>query len=575
MRAVLMNETAVRSRFSVYAKMEGAPEVAVHGQVATKLHIVELILDLMGYTPDSPLIQRRLLDPGCGRGAFILEAARRLVASCRPDDLHKAEAEHALLGVDKDAGAVAACQGRLTEILEKAGVKPHMATRLAKRWIVTDDFLERQFTTDFDFVAGNPPYVRQEAIPKPALATYRDRFSCFYDRADLYVAFFQRGLGLLSPRGTLGFICPDRFARNSYGRKLRGFITEHFGLRTVLDLAQASPFEPEVICYPGIFIIDRSRENKSVDYFRLERADPTECEQVRTLLNSLGRAGDTAGRVTYHRYETWFSGEDQWAVASPAHTALLRKLEESAVSLGSDASGTDVGIGVATGADSVFIVERDEIDIEPQLLVPLVTTRDVASGRVNWSHHYVINPFAGGNTDSLIDLEKFPKARRYFLQHEERLRARNVGKRNPDRWYRTIDRIYPALQGRPKLLIPDIKNRSIVAYEKGELYPHHNLYYVTSEYWDLLALRTVLRSSVARFFVWMYGVKMRGGFLRFQAQYLRKICLPPLMNVEPRLLRRLKDLDGEEDQTVIDLAVAELYDLTDADITVIQDAVGT
>jgi hypothetical protein len=35
-----------------------------------------------------------------------------------------------------------------------------------------------------------------------------------------------------------------------------------------------------------------------------------------------------------------------------------------------------------------------------------------------------------------------------------------------------------------------------------------------------------LTSRVALFFVWSYAVKMRGGYLRFQAQYLRRIRLP-------------------------------------------------
>jgi hypothetical protein len=33
----------------------------------------------------------------------------------------------------------------------------------------------------------------------------------------------------------------------------------------------------------------------------------------------------------------------------------------------------------------------------------------------------------------------------------------------------------------------------------------------------------LLSSCVALFFVWSYAVKMRGGYLRFQAQYLRRI----------------------------------------------------
>ncbi len=130
----------------------------------------------------------------------------------------------------------------------------------------------------------------------------------------------------------------------------------------------------------------------------------------------------------------------------------------------------------------------------------------------------VINPFKPSPTGGLIDLDQFPLAQSYFEKHRTRICKRNVSKRSVANWYRTIDRINVSLIRRPKLLIPDIKASNTIIYEPGKLYPHHNLYFVVSDYWDMLALRTILRSSLAKFFVWVYGVKMRSGWLRFQAQ---------------------------------------------------------
>jgi SAM-dependent methyltransferase len=556
------------NRFSVFSKIELSPAVAVEGQVFTKAHVVQLILDLAGYTPDRPLRSLRLLDAGCGDGRFLVEAADRLLASAGP--VEGPDLSASLLGVEKDRGLANKCRGRLRKALTGRGLESGAAERLSRGWVRCGDFLPRPPEGPFDFIVGNPPYVRQEAIPKDSLAFYRDTFSCFSDRADLYVAFIEQGLRLLSGRGVLAFICPDRFTRNQYGKRLRRLITESFHVRQVVDLSRASPFEPEVICYPGIFVIGQEPV-RHVDYVRLTEAGPQECDEARRLLAAGEASNGAEGPVTYHRYEHWFSGDQQWAVASPAHTALLRKLEAKGPPLGSQSSGCAVGIGVATGADDVFIVTPEAADVEPELLMPLVMTRDVASGRVSWSNRHVINPFASEGSDELIDLARYPRARKYFLSHEKRLRGRHVGMRNPARWYRTIDRITPSLRRRPKLLIPDIKARNVVALEHGELYPHHNLYFVTSDYWDLAALRTILRSSVAKFFVWMYGVKMRGGWLRYQAQYLRKIRVPPLTSIGAATVRRLKRLDGEEDLGAIDGAVAGLYSLSGDDLELIRD----
>jgi hypothetical protein len=75
-------------------------------------------------------------------------------------------------------------------------------------------------------------------------------------------------------------------------------------------------------------------------------------------------------------------------------------------------------------------------------------------------------------------------------------------------------------------LIPDIKGGAHIVYDDGHFYPHHNLYYITSANWDLRALQAILQSGIARLFISAYSTKMRGGYLRFQAQYLRRIRLP-------------------------------------------------
>src|SRR5688500_12493949 len=53
-----------------------------HGEVFTRRWVVDLILDLVGYTADRDLADLRALEPACGHGAFLLPMVQRLVASC-------------------------------------------------------------------------------------------------------------------------------------------------------------------------------------------------------------------------------------------------------------------------------------------------------------------------------------------------------------------------------------------------------------------------------------------------------------------------------------------------------------
>ncbi|MCB1808169.1 MAG: modification methylase PaeR7I, partial [Candidatus Competibacteraceae bacterium] len=207
-----------------------------------------------------------------------------------------------------------------------------------------------------------------------------------------------------------------------------------------------------------------------------------------------------------------------------------------------------------------FIGDFDALDVEPDRKLPLVTTKDIVSGEVKWLGQGVINPFA--ESGRLVNLDEYPRLRRYLEARREMIAVRHCAQKAPANWYRTIDRITPVLAVRPKLLIPDIKGEAHIVFEGGELYPHHNLYYVTSNEWDLRALQAVLLSAVTRLFVATYSTKMRGGFLRFQAQYLRRIRIPRWADVSEPLRCELAESAIKRDVQACNQAVFKLYGLS-------------
>jgi hypothetical protein len=137
----------------------------------------------------------------------------------------------------------------------------------------------------------------------------------------------------------------------------------------------------------------------------------------------------------------------------------------------------------------------------------------------------------------------------------------------PANWYRTIDRITPSLTKRPKLLVPDIKGQAHIVFEEGRFYPHHNLYFITADEWDLRALQAVLLSGIARLFVATYSTRMHGGFLRFQAQYLRRIRVPKWSDVATDIRHELISAAKVQDMVACNRAAFKLYDLSEMEVT--------
>lgn len=525
----------------------------VHGVVLTKPHVVELILDLAGYTVDRDLTKIRLLEPACGHGAFLVPAIERLVAVAKRRRRRIDDLGDAITTYDIDPEHVAISRQAAVRVLARHGVAPALAERLATGWIHQGDFLLASVQALFDVVVGNPPYVRIEQLAPTLQQEYRRRYSSLFDRADLYVAFIEQGLNLLASKGVLSFVCADRWTLNRYGAPLRRMITERFQVRCYIDLHHASPFESEVIAYPAIFAIARG-EPARVRVAALSSASPDECRGVAA---ALGIHGSSVPGITTTDYESWFSGDEPWVLSAPAQLAILRELEQRYSPI--ESGDTRVRIGVATGSDKLYIVGPDA-DIEPDRLVPLVMRDDIKSGRVRDSKRFVINTFEEGG--GVVDLKKFPRLARYFQRHGDAVRARHVAQKNERAWFRTIDRVYPELVRVPKLLIPDIAGANEVVLEKGRYHPHHNLYFVTSDSWDMRVLGALLSSKVALFFVWSYAVKMRGGYLRFQAQYLRRIRLPAPTSIKPPIAKALATAFTKRDFQRIDELAVFAYGLT-------------
>jgi len=508
------------------------PEGAEHGAVFTRRWVVELILDLAGYTADEPLDRLRAIEPACGHGAFLAPMAARLSEACRRSGTSLREAEGAIRAFDLQPNSVALSRESVAKTLVDAGWSPADARRFADTSVHQGDFLLQEHAFgEADFVLGNPPYIRLEAVSPARSDAYRRACRTMAGRADIYVGFIEVGLKALREEGTLAFICADRWMRNQYGRLLRDLVAKHFSFEAAIEMHDVDAFAEEVSAYPSIVVI-RNREQHPVlvaetqgDFSARDAANLTKWR------GSAKQGEEKQGRAFRAAVlNDWFQGSRPWPSGSPARLAILRDLEQRLPALEDAETGTRVGIGLATGADRVFVTAEKAI-AEPGRMLPIAMAADTMSGELEWSGHYLANPWRDDG-EGLVDLGEFPRLGHYFQEHREQLLGRNIAKRRPEAWYRTIDRVDPKLLPKNKLLFPDIKASIHPVLDRGKAYPHHNLYFVTSRNWDLEVLGGLLLSRVAQLFVEAYAVRMRGGYLRFQAQYLRRIRVPWIADVD-------------------------------------------
>ena len=521
------------------------------GVVFTKRWVVELLLDLSGYSSDKNLVDVLAVEPAAGNGAFLGPMIERLVESCRNLDRSLSECQNSLIAYELDEESAARARALAQNILINRGVRRSLAKRLAEAWVLNRDYLFDADNRPADFIIGNPPYVRLEDIPEETASVYRNAYPTMRGRADLYVAFFEAALRQLKTGGVCAFICADRWMRNQYGAELRQLITSAYSVEVLLSMHNANAFDDEVDAYPAITVIRHTKQQSTVVASVGQEAEHIQPRQLAATLQTRDRSILPQG---IHRavVKTWFKGAGPWPCHSPEQLALLRRLEDQFPLLEVNAK---VGIGVATGNDSVYITTDTDL-VESSRLLKLALARDLADGMVRWSGHYLVNPW---NNDGLVNLKTYPKLRAYYEQHAATLKKRHTAEKSADKWYKTIDRVNHVLTNTHKLYIPDIKNTLEPVLDRGETYPHHNLYFIQSDEWDLEVLGGLLLSKVGQFFIESYGVRMRGGYLRFQAQYLRRIRVPDPTTLSKMQSHELKYAFRHRDRPRATQAALDLY----------------
>jgi hypothetical protein len=412
-----------------------------HGEVFTRGWVVETILDLVGYSRSTDLTSTCIVEPSCGSGPFLGSIIERLLASAADLGVAHAALGDCIQAFDLQRHHAETCREMAANLLQVDGCDADLAAKLAKAWVRSVDYLLDSAELSADYVVGNPPYIRIEDLDPAVAATYRERWSTMNGRADIYVPFFERSLLSLRPQGRLGFICADRWFRNSYGSALRSLVAERFSVEHVWSMHDVDAFASDVSAYPAITVISNGVQGAAT-VLDTDRAFGAESAIAATDWAMSSRKSASGSGFEGHRLPHWFGGAGFWPTGSPARLALIEFITDRFSTLEDDSTGTKVGIGVATGADKVYCIQDPDL-VEAERALPLVTGKDLNSGTFDWSGEYLANVWLPDG--SLVDLAEYPRLAGHLERWGDQLRHRHTAKKNPANWHRTIDKVNHSL----------------------------------------------------------------------------------------------------------------------------------
>ncbi|MDW8031512.1 MAG: N-6 DNA methylase [Candidatus Bipolaricaulota bacterium] len=333
----------------------------------------------------------------------------------------------------------------------------------------------------YDFVVGNPPYVRIQNIPELSRQYWQGIYEWAEGNFDIFIPFIERAVVYwLKEGGRLGFICSDRFLLANYAQKLREELLQLAEIELIFDLRDTRVFK-DALNYPAILIAYRTDSPKRKQFVAARVfADPGEgpkalLDEAQVLIQNVKKKGPyiLGKHVDAFIEQTANLSSQGWYLMPPKEWRVFRKLNKAATHRLHELTLTQSGgfQGLATGCDDVFILkfvedrgktllvqpkgEPDkELEIEKELLRPWLFGRDVERWHIAWDGWYVIFPYVRIDrvyklipseenaklepfkpyADKAPRMEDFPRAWRYLNDHKEVLQNRESGRFVHD-WY--------------------------------------------------------------------------------------------------------------------------------------------
>jgi type I restriction-modification system DNA methylase subunit len=598
--------------------------------------------------------QVKVLDMACGSGSFLIEAfdvLDRYLARVRghdpaspAGDVHDLARRMEILtsnlyGVDLDAQAVEIA--RLNLLLKAvnrrgelpmldnirqgnsliSGMPQELEAAFGPHWHDKHPFnWEEQFPQvmergGFDVIVGNPPYIRIQTLPQGDVAWYGNRYRAASGSYDIYVLFVERGLQLLRPGGVMGLILPNKFFQASYGKQLRGLLSEHKAVWRVVDFEDAQVFE-DATTYTCLLFLRKGR-NPQVVYVAAGDWLKAQSDQPTLLVGDLPETVVTEERLD----------DKPWVFVTDEVDRILCKLDEAGIPFGRICERMFQGL--VTSADPVYVLDMRDVDETAGLVttyskerartykLELGVTKPLLKGSLHMRRYriepvsrYVIFPYRDGELIPTNEFaEQYPKCWAYLLENRERLESRERGKMRHEGWYGYV---YPknlTLFEQPKLLTPSIAQRASFSYDaEGHYYfvgsggGGGGGYGIILKEGDLSPIYVLglLNSRLLDFYLQNISSPFRHGWYAYNKQYIERLPIrrinfgdpadvarhdrmvawvekmlllqqekaaadAALLDIRHDLARQIEQLDAQ-----IDALVYELYGLTEGEIAVVE-----
>lgn len=450
----------------------------------------------------------KILDAGCGDGVFTAIAAEKF-AYLSGKSIKKVIEEN-IYFIDISEEYVEKTKENLQKLSKD---------KISRYNSIIDDFCFYDFKEKFDFIIGNPPYVRIQNLNGRKNQLQKNYIVASSGSIDLYFCFFEKALKLLKENGKVSFITPNSHFHSAAGRKLRGLILPH--LTKIVNFDHFQIFK-NVTAYTAITVLQKEKIGSFLY-----------AENYRNDFNDL----------KYKKIISQQMKPERWEFFDEKYLNKIVELNKKCSTLKEIA---DIHYGIATLKDDIYIFSPRKSDEKFFYLNNFKIEKDICVSIIKASTYkgkdqnlFLIFPYKNGKIMPNDFLQKkYPETHRYFLEHRSVLESRDKGGGKSYEEFYAFGRNQGLKSSFGKKIITSTMNIAprfyVIEDEKTSFYagycikPKNNI--------NIYDLCESLNSNLMKEYINSVSKSYRGGYKSYAKSFLKGFVHPRFLRTQPALL---------------------------------------
>lgn len=467
-------------------------------QIFTPKENVIQLLDWVGYKRN--LYGKKIIENSCGDGQILIEIVHRYIKDCIKKHMSINQIKHGLendiYGAEIDPIHYEKCVDNLNDIAQTYGI-----TNI--KWnVLQRDILQEKLNLKFDYVVGNPPYIKYKLLDEDTRKFVRENFEvCSIGKFDYCYAFIEHGIKNLKENGKMTYLIPNSIFKNVFAQQLRDYIKVN--LTDIYDYTTEKLFtkknlkdiDKDILTSSAVIIIDKSKKTRSINYHDIVNNKETKIMKKdlneKWIFNKNNNVEELKRVVKFGDY---FKASN--TIATLYNKAFV-------ISHYRDAGK--------------YIITKDNCKIEKNILKKAVSPRSLN----NEQEEMIIFPyyFEKGELRKYTEEEikmNFKFAYKYLKIHKEKLLERKSD--ISAKWYEYGRSQAISQSNKKKLLLSTVITKEVKVYDLSkETIPYSGIY-ITSDEDNLDRAKEILESDEFLQYVKSIGINASGESIRITSK---------------------------------------------------------